>query len=336
METRRAWLVLSLGDEREYRGNEGYADDLKSVYRYDSFVPNHKQIIKGDLLILRDGKSVLGTAVVTALREKEGSKSFKRCPRCKVANIKERKVKTPRYKCREGHLFEEREVIKDERECTLFEAHFEGTFRPLAKRLAVAEVRAACPRYNGQLAMQQLDLERLQGDAKRLLSRTAPSHVLPEGVLLAADEADDSYVPDKRDDRKVLARQIRERRGQRRFRQQLRSRFADRCLVTGCAIVELLEACHINPHRGDKDNQPSNGLLLRTDIHTLFDLDLLGIEPESLRIRLHPTLVGSEYEQFAGDALSCNPKLLSKKALDFRWEAFQLNCLRSGRSRIAG
>jgi putative restriction endonuclease len=203
--------------------------------------------------------------------------------------------------------------------------------------LPVAQVRAACPRYNGQLAMQQLDLARLTGNAKRLLAeRAVPSGQVPPGILLAADEADDSYVPDKRDDRKVIARQIRERRGQRRFRQQLRSRFADRCLVTGCSIVELLEACHINPHRGDKDNQPSNGLLLRTDIHTLFDLDLLGIEPGTLRLHLHPTLVGSEYKEFSGRSLSCDPKLLSKKALAERWEAFQLNCSRGGTSRRAG
>jgi putative restriction endonuclease len=37
-------------------------------------------------------------------------------------------------------------------------------------------------------------------------------------------------------------------------------------------------------YRGMKDNDPSNGLLLRTDIHTLYDLNLLGIEPDSLKV----------------------------------------------------
>ena len=40
----------------------------------------------------------------------------------------------------------------------------------------------------------------------------------------------------------------------------------------------------------DSSNRTDNGLLLRTDIHTLFDLDLIGIEPERLQLKLHPAL----------------------------------------------
>ncbi|OJH41041.1 hypothetical protein BON30_09045 [Cystobacter ferrugineus] len=64
-------------------------------------------------------------------------------------------------------------------------------------------------------------------------------------------------------------------------------------------------------------------MLLRTDIHTLFDLNLLGIDPESLRIHLHPRIKGSEYERFDGKRLACEAKLLSKEALELRWNAFQ-------------
>ena len=59
-----------------------------------------------------------------------------------------------------------------------------------------------------------------------------------------------------------------------------------RCMVSGCQLVDLLEAAHIRPYRGENDNHPSNGLLLRADLHTLFDLDLLGIDPETLLVRL--------------------------------------------------
>jgi putative restriction endonuclease len=100
-----------------------------------------------------------------------------------------------------------------------------------------------------------------------------------------ADEATavidgDNYAPRTGDQRRVTARQIRERRGQRAFRDALRRRYGGRCAVTGCTVLDLLEAAHIKPYRGDRDNNPQNGLLLRADIHTLFDLDLLGIEPE--------------------------------------------------------
>jgi hypothetical protein len=32
-----------------------------------------------------------------------------------------------------------------------------------------------------------------------------------------------------------------------------------------------------------------NGLLLRADLHTLFDLNFLGIEPDTLTVRVHPS-----------------------------------------------
>jgi HNH endonuclease len=43
----------------------------------------------------------------------------------------------------------------------------------------------------------------------------------------------------------------------------------------------------IRPYRGDHDNDPKNGLLLRTDLHTLFDLNLLGIKPDTLTVIIH-------------------------------------------------
>ena len=66
----------------------------------------------------------------------------------------------------------------------------------------------------------------------------------------------------------------------------------------------MLEAAHISPYRGEDDNHVENGLLLRSDIHTLFDLDLLGIDPERLRVVLHQDLV-EEYGQFAVVTLGC-------------------------------
>jgi 5-methylcytosine-specific restriction protein A len=134
---------------------------------------------------------------------------------------------------------------------------------------------------------------------------------LPVVALLRAEEALEpapmaapSYVPDEVDRRAIIQRQIKERRGQGAFRDALRARYGDRCLVTGCEVLAVLEAAHIKPYRGENDNDPENGLLLRADVHTLFDLDLLGIEPESLRVELHPD-VAREYGQLEGKALGC-------------------------------
>ena len=69
--------------------------------------------------------------------------------------------------------------------------------------------------------------------------------------------------------------------------------------------MDIVEAAHIWPYRGRDDNHPDNGLLLRADLHTLFDLDLMGIEPDSLETRLHPTAGNAGYREFDGVQL-CN------------------------------
>lgn len=132
-----------------------------------------------------------------------------------------------------------------------------------------------------------------------------------------------NYIPVDGDQRQIVERQIRERRGQQHFRDVLRERHGDCCLVTGCTVLSVLEAAHIKPYQGEHDNHHENGLLLRSDIHTLFDLDLLGIEPVSLRVELHPGLV-KEYGKFIGKTLRCaSDHRPSQKALKLRYRQFK-------------
>ena len=108
----------------------------------------------------------------------------------------------------------------------------------------------------------------------------------------------------------------------RNFETRLLSQFNRQCPVTGCKIVDVLEAAHIHPYRGEDDNHPSNGLILRCDIHTLFDLDLLGIDPEGGVVHLNSRVTAHCYEQYDGQSLKCDQALLSQQALEYRWELF--------------
>ena len=146
--------------------------------------------------------------------------------------------------------------------------------------------------------------------------------VLPPGVATAtADEnLEESGPPDD-----VQQRAIKIRRGQTKFREKLLSAYGRTCAVTGCKIVELLEAAHIQPHAEEPNYSVTNGLLLRADIHTLFDLNLLSVDSR-LRIRLAPTLLKSEYKEFEGKPLK-EPATVSEMpssfALDKRYQEFQ-------------
>lgn len=82
----------------------------------------------------------------------------------------------------------------------------------------------------------------------------------------------DNYQPNEVDEREKQQRLIYIRQGQQKFRSRLLDAYSSRCCVTGCDVREVLEAAHISPYRGSVTHHIQNGLLLRADIHTLFDL----------------------------------------------------------------
>ncbi|KDE89030.1 hypothetical protein DF40_008770 [Stenotrophomonas maltophilia M30] len=92
------------------------------------------------------------------------------------------------------------------------------------------------------------------------------------------------------------------RRGQRAFRRKLLKSYDKTCAVTGCKIEALLEAAHISPYLGDHTNSVNNGLLLRADIHTLFDLGLLWIA-EDFIIQVAKSARGAPYADLHGKPL---------------------------------
>lgn len=92
------------------------------------------------------------------------------------------------------------------------------------------------------------------------------------------------------------------RRGQQRFRTLLLEAYGGRCAVTGCDVRDVLEAAHIVPYLGDHTHRMDNGLLLRADIHTLFDLGQLWIDVE-MKVRVADGLRGSCYGELEGSAL---------------------------------
>jgi predicted restriction endonuclease len=65
----------------------------------------------------------------------------------------------------------------------------------------------------------------------------------------------------------------------------------------------VLEAAHIRPHAEEPDYRTSNGLLLRADLHTLFDLHLLSVNPQTGKISVAPEL-SETYRVFHNERIS--------------------------------
>jgi len=130
-------------------------------------------------------------------------------------------------------------------------------------------------------------------------------NVIGRDVLLPPDAADEKpFDPlDTKDGRERIMRAIRVRRGQRAFRNTLLQAYDGKCAVTGCDVRDLLEAAHIVPYRGLETNHPQNGLLLRSDVHTLFDCGLIAIDVATMTVVVSSKLAGSSYRKLAGRKL---------------------------------
>lgn len=119
-----------------------------------------------------------------------------------------------------------------------------------------------------------------------------------------------------------IRRDVAARQGQGKFRQAVMRRFQQRCCVTGCAVPEALEAAHIAVSAGKDDHRAENGLLLRSDIHTLFDCGVVRIHPKTLVVHVDTNIQEKAYRDLHGKGLRCSPKakeFIDRQALEMRW-----------------
>jgi hypothetical protein len=164
---------------------------------------------------------------------------------------------------------------------------------------AFEEVLRACA--TGQPVQLIVNAGELRGDeevadesstvTERMLDQATPWYVhsltdeqailvrkVPRADLIPDEDPFPEPPSDPGQDDLWRERQVRIRRGQAEFRARLLEVYGNRCAVTGTAMPALLEAAHIVPHAEGTNYRASNGLLLRADIHTLYDLHHLSID----------------------------------------------------------
>ncbi|MFF2831923.1 HNH endonuclease [Cellulosimicrobium cellulans] len=130
----------------------------------------------------------------------------------------------------------------------------------------------------------------------------------PLDDLLGAIEFDPSDLKDERD-RRLVRQAIRE--GQDRFRTALVEAYSGKCAITGFDATETLEAAHIYPYTGPATNKVSNGLLLRADIHKLFDRGAIAVHETTFEVLVKPHLMVTSYANLGGG--SCVLRLPHKR-----------------------
>ncbi|PAV24457.1 hypothetical protein CF392_16180 [Tamilnaduibacter salinus] len=155
-------------------------------------------------------------------------------------------------------------------------------------------------------------LEEKYGSVEQFVERrfgvaVEPLHVRLAELEQARDEEEkdpDSTPPSisAEDARDKVYREIVRRQGQPKFRKKLIEAYGGRCAITGCSVEEVLEAAHIIPYNGESTNVVTNGVLLRADLHTLFDLGLVNINPD-YTISVSAALDAEDYRQLDGQKL---------------------------------
>lgn len=96
------------------------------------------------------------------------------------------------------------------------------------------------------------------------------------------------------------------RHGQQQFKAALMRAYTG-CAVTGTSTETVLDGAHILAYMGEQSHNIRNGLLLRTDIHRLFDAHLLTVTP-SHEVRISPDLASTPYAAFDTQPLHLLPQ----------------------------
>jgi putative restriction endonuclease len=124
--------------------------------------------------------------------------------------------------------------------------------------------------------------------------------MLTTGHQVASADAGAFNPENVLDGRRRIISSVVLRQGQPEFRRRLLDIYEERCAISGCTVVQVLEAAHIMPYLGPQTNHLSNGLILRADLHTLFDLGLLAVDTKTMTVIVSPQLENTPYAEFRG------------------------------------
>ncbi len=113
-----------------------------------------------------------------------------------------------------------------------------------------------------------------------------------------------SFLTELEEDNRKFA-EVRQaiREGQSKFRERLMEAYDGMCACTGCGVVETLQAAHIIGYRGNRSNSVNNGLLLRADLHLLFDNSLITVDPRTYELTASKRLANTCYAPLQGKRL---------------------------------
>ncbi|MET9549963.1 HNH endonuclease [Streptomyces sp. NPDC006627] len=301
-----AWLMLALGANREHAGNDGYDDRASLHYSWDSTVQNHARVAVGDVIALWDRKELVGVSVIEAINTASAEKVLYSCPRCGKADIKRRHREKPAYRCGKcGHLFAApRQKTKS---VTTYRSSHGKRWMNGRGLLSGSELRALCESPKSQLSMRPARWERLR---QALLDATGQASTVKDIAAAARLAIAGGHKESL----------VRTRVGQEAFRARLLREQGEVCAFTGPTPADALEAAHLYSYAESGEHYEYGGLLLRRDIHRLFDLGHIAVDVASGTLDVIPSLHGYPcYKQLHGQRVAVQLRPEHRVWLDAHW-----------------
>lgn len=163
------------------------------------------------------------------------------------------------------------------------------------------QLRDALAHVNSSPALNRTDMER---EALAVRDEVEPIALDPTfgGPALAA--LVDPKTEGDSEQRAARFAKVEVRSQQSAFRNAVYRACQGRCVVSGCSVPEALEAAHVKGrHWRLGHNSAKDGILLRRDLHALYDRGLLQIDADGLVML--DTSVRRYYVEFEGRAAVC-------------------------------
>jgi hypothetical protein len=108
----------------------------------------------------------------------------------------------------------------------------------------------------------------------------------------------------------------REKRKDAEFKKRINDRYNNECIISGTDLP--CQVCHIKPFKDCSEREKydiDNGIILRNDIHTLFDIKEIKINPDTLLVEVSDNIMKNckrnEYHRYNNIKVNINTRSIA-------------------------
>ena len=227
------------------------------------------------------------------------------CPFCKKAQVEARSTLQPKYRCKSCKKVFNKPTIRRKSEEFQIAKYAPGWVSVSDSPWFKQDWKLLSTTPKAQLSIQKLAVAEFEVFRSKFTNGD-----------IAPFDCRDTHL--KGGHRLGVARM---RIGQNRFREELLHIFGNRCAMTGTNHPAALEAAHLYSYSTKGVHHLDGGILLRRDIHRLFDSGLIAIKPTTRKIHISPKLRSLDlYQELEGQSLKIDLNAGLMKWIDLHWK----------------